>query len=155
MKVILLSSCVRAEDILCKCAIRIRPSALHVINSTNTYLSAFGDRSDVILVSTKDLLQPAQPTNTSSVLFFVHTGGDATPGMFWPCGATNVFDCRKPELWERNAFVIKDWNVIGYKIDYCLTSENSLEKLCSVNYSLSIMAGMLTLIYFWMVGLTY
>ena len=145
----------RAEDILCKCAIRIRPSALHVINSTNTYLSAFGDRSDVILVSTKDLLQPAQPTNTSSVLFFVHTGGDATPGMFWPCGATNVFDCRKPELWERNAFVIKDWNVIGYKIDYCLTSENSLEKLCSVNYSLSIMAGMLTLIYFWMVGLTY
>jgi hypothetical protein len=27
----LIQLCVRAEDILCKCAIRIRPSALHVI----------------------------------------------------------------------------------------------------------------------------
>ena len=39
VKVILLSSCVRAEDILCECAIRIRLSALRVIiNSTNTRL---------------------------------------------------------------------------------------------------------------------
>jgi len=36
-----LSSCVRVEDILCKCAIRIRPSDMHVtINFTNNNLVA-------------------------------------------------------------------------------------------------------------------
>ena len=42
VKVIVLSSCVRAEDILCKCAIHIRLSALHVIiNSTNNNLRTY------------------------------------------------------------------------------------------------------------------
>ena len=43
MKVILFSACVRAEDILhesAECANHIRPSALHVINSTNRALRA-------------------------------------------------------------------------------------------------------------------
>ena len=106
-----------------------------------TYLSLLGNRSDVLLVSTTDLLRHEQsslPSN-NSLLFAFSFGGLLGSGLYWECGSTNTFDCRKPNSWEKNYSIIENWNIIGYKIDYCLISEIPLSKLCSVQYSLPIM----------------
>jgi hypothetical protein len=106
-----------------------------------TYLKAFGDRSDVLLVTSNDLLDPQQSLASldTSLLFVDRSVGIQGPGKYWPCGSTNVFDCRKPQLWMVNASVIEDWNVLGYKIDYCLSTERSIADSCSVKYSQLIM----------------
>ncbi len=36
---------------------------------------------------------------------------------------------------------VENWNVGGYKIDYCLQAHRSTENLCKVEYSLVIMIG--------------
>jgi hypothetical protein len=77
---------------------------------------------------------------TSSVKALVVTPGFVTGAPIDAEDATtNTFDCRKPNSWKKNHSMIENWNIIGYKIDYCLISEIPLSKLCSVQYSLPIM----------------
>lgn len=110
------------------------------------HTSWFGNRSDVLLVSTQDLLesQISLPPTNESLLFMDFSPGFDGPGMYWPC-TTSKFDCRKPSSWNKDPTIIENWNVIGYKIDYCLGSELDSEKLCSVKCSLAIMASTLFL----------
>jgi hypothetical protein len=105
------------------------------------YLEAFNNRSDVLLVTTRDILQPEDPITSlgTSLLFAGKSTGTQGPGTYWPCGSTNTFDCRKPDLWVKNSSIIRDWNVAGYKVDYCLSSVRSTDDACSVNYSQLIM----------------
>jgi hypothetical protein len=110
------------------------------------HTSWFGNRSDVLLVSTQDLLktQTSLPPRNESLLFMDFSPGFAGPGMYWPC-MTSTFDCRKPSSWLQDPTIIENWNIIGYKIDYCLSSELDSEKLCSVQYSLTIMTSIMFL----------
>ena len=111
----------------------------------DTYLSAFSNRSDVLLVSTVDLLYPQQASipNNNSLLFIGNTTGLLGPGSYWQCGSTNTFDSRKPALWAKNSSIIQDWNIIGYKIDYCVMSETPVEDFCGLKFSPFIIIGML------------
>ncbi|KAH6663005.1 hypothetical protein B0J14DRAFT_684940 [Halenospora varia] len=108
------------------------------------HTSWFGNKSDVLLISTQDLLEsrlPPQPTN-NSFLFAKFSPGFAGPGMYWPC-FTSSFDCRKPYLWNRDPSIIKDWNIMRYKIDYCLGYELDSQQYCSVKYSMPIMISII------------
>lgn len=107
-----------------------------------TTTSPTSNRSDVLLVSTKDLLDPLNSLPINNSLLFVENATSLpTPGTFWECGTTNTFDCRKRDIWTKDPSIIKDWNVIGYKIDYCLVSERNVEDLCGLKYSKFILIG--------------
>ena len=100
-----------------------------------TYNNLLGNRSDLIMVSS------AKPEGNNSLLIY----GIAT-AVTWDVGYAlcipgNTFDCGRlaglPLAQQQQ--VIRDWNVGGYKIDYCLSSQQSTENLCSIEYSFSIL----------------
>ena len=104
-----------------------------------TYSSLFGNRSDMIMVSS------AKPENNNALLVY----GIASNGT-WDvghdlCDGRGKFDCARMINWPRarQEEAIRDWNVGGYKVDYCLSSQRSSENLCSVEYSFSILVSKL------------
>lgn len=113
------------------------------------YTDPVGNRSDVLLVSSSVY------GNSNSLLWWgqnVGAGVYVNPGG-WLCQASNTFSCKKLAIGHfagRNATVksaerlkaIEDWNVGGYKIDYCLEAQRSTEDKCGVEYSLFIVIGM-------------
>jgi hypothetical protein len=121
---------------------------LDTVQCLQTYVSGFGNRSDLLLVSTQDLLAsqtPPMPSKNNSLLFAGYSPGIGGPGYYWECGSTNTFDCRNPSPWIKDPSIIENWNVIGYKIDYCVISETDIQGACSVQYSLPIMISILSL----------
>lgn len=106
-----------------------------------TYMSSFGNRSDVILVATYDLLHPGNMTEQLDLplLLIGRNMGLSVAGAYWPCGTSNSFDCRPPNDREQDQSVIQNWNVFGYKIDYCLASQLDNSRSCRLGFSLSIM----------------
>ncbi|KAF2674899.1 hypothetical protein BT63DRAFT_449888 [Microthyrium microscopicum] len=105
----------------------------------DAYLTSSGNRSDVLLISTEDILAPNTTFSSNNTLLFAAESYLSTPGFYWECGSTNTFDCRTRSNLLKNPTLIENWNVIGYKIDYCLSSERSLDEACVVKYSLPIM----------------
>jgi hypothetical protein len=115
---------------------------LSAVDCLDTYLSAFSNASDAILISTTDLLEPERTLPTDNSLLYIDLkGGIQSPGCYWECGPTNTFDCRNPAAWGENTSIVQDWNVFGYKIDYCLVSERNLQSFCGLNFSVPIMIG--------------
>ena len=57
------------------------------------------------------------------------------------CSLGGQFDCGRLSALssDKQMETIRDWNIAGYKIDYCLSSQHSIKQLCSVGYSFSIM----------------
>jgi hypothetical protein len=106
------------------------------------YLSATGNRSDVLLISSQDLLTPNKSLLSNNSLLYAAYSYLSGPGFLWQCGSTNTFDCRKGKALLKNQTLIENWNVIGYKVDYCLASERSLADACMVKYSLPFMISM-------------
>jgi len=108
------------------------------------YLGSYStNSSDVIFISSQDLLSggASDPSRNNSLLFAIKdVGYIQLPNQYWICGASNTFDCRKFRSWK-DSTDIENWNIIGYKIDYCLVSQRDLEQKCGVNYSLPIMNG--------------
>jgi hypothetical protein len=106
-----------------------------------TYMSSFGNRSDVILVAKYDFLHPGNMTEQLDLplLLIGRNVGLGYPKTYWPCGTSNSFDCRTPNDWEQDQSVIQNWNVFGYKIDYCLASQLDNSNSCRLGFSLSIM----------------
>jgi len=79
VKDVLLFSCVRAKDILCKCANRIRPSALHVtINSTNRVFQTLIATFNIRLLNTETwkLKEFMGDSNLPPYAIVSHTWGD-------------------------------------------------------------------------------
>jgi len=106
------------------------------------YTSGLGNRSDLLLVTSEDgLSKQALPDTTTLMVFELSGGIPNTYWYKWQCGKFNTFDCRHPELWRLNRTIIKDWNVYGYKIDYCLAKEHYLTGLCSVQYFPELWSG--------------
>jgi hypothetical protein len=103
------------------------------------------DASDVILVSTYDTLNSsadvAEVDNSLLVL------GDQintwlwvdTKAALWECGVSNSFNCFRPEKWLHSPQLVEDWNVRGYKVDYCLAKERYLGNKCELRFELPIM----------------
>ncbi|KAH7082209.1 hypothetical protein FB567DRAFT_630623 [Paraphoma chrysanthemicola] len=132
----------------------------------NAYSTFEGNRSDVIFVSSYDYLWNSStaiphfalngsevlitedasklPNRINSSLLFALE----LPSMFsamgfwidygWLCGNTNSFECRRPSLWREDPSIIKDWNMLGWKVDECLVRDVPLTDKCSVNYSTGI-----------------
>ena len=105
-----------------------------------TYNNLLGNRSDMIMVSS------AKPENNNSLLVYGVTSSGTWDVGYNLCDGGSDFDCgRLADLpIARQEQAIKDWNIGGYKIDYCLSSQRSTEHLCTVEYSFSIFIGRLT-----------
>lgn len=110
------------------------------------YLTAFGSRQDILVVSTVDTLNTSKTLDATesgnSLLFFANFTGFPSNGRYWQCGSTNTMDCRKRDGFTTTE--LDSWNIIGYKIDYCLSSERSLENHCKLNYNTPFLISMLS-----------
>jgi hypothetical protein len=108
------------------------------------YYQSFGNRSDLLLVSTYDMVKEESTSTSSNPLFFAgYVGLIGQVSAFWGCeeGNTNIIHCRDPQLWTSNPALVDGWNVLGYQIDHCLSAEQSLRNYCGVRFSLPIMIG--------------
>ena len=101
------------------------------------YNTVFGNRSDLLLVS--------QGYSNSSVLVGGSMGIIQGGTQDYWCRNSNSFDCKKllaggyVKTGEEKA--IADWNIGGYKIDYCLASYRPLHDSCTLVFSYRIMIG--------------
>jgi hypothetical protein len=68
-------------------------------------------------------------------------GGSSLVGL----SLTLINKGRRTTDWHKDPTIIKDWNMLGWKIDHCLVHEVPLQDKCSVNYSLEIMIGTRTI----------
>jgi hypothetical protein len=101
------------------------------------YTSPFNNRSDLILVSSRDFLP--QDANQSDPLLYInhHDYDDVQNGDgVWMWSESNTFD--SPEIKTAN---LADWNVKGFGIDYCLASEWDNSKVCAVGFSPELLTG--------------
>lgn len=99
------------------------------------YNNLIGNRSDLIMVSS------APPEENNTLLVYGMAASGTWDTGYDLCKWSNTFDCGRlanlPVTEQSQA--VKDWNMGGYKIDYCLSSQRSTENLCSVEYSFSIL----------------
>jgi hypothetical protein len=104
-----------------------------------SYTNLFGDRSNVILVT-------STLSTTNNSLFAYGLSGSEDPwktGWYWGLG--NDFDSTKLDIANfpggaaERVEKTSNWSIAGQKIDYCLSSQVSTQDLCSVEYSQSIM----------------
>ena len=104
-----------------------------------TYNDLLGNHSDFIMVST------ATSKSKNSLLAYGMSVADTWDIGYNLCSQGEQFDCgRLASLpLDEQLKAIQDWNIGGYKIDYCLSSRRSTENLCSVEYSFSIMLSTL------------
>ncbi|KIW04336.1 uncharacterized protein PV09_04626 [Verruconis gallopava] len=117
------------------------PIRLDPVQCLSRYVTTTSNRSDVLMVSSYDIVTGSDTRRFSnnSLLFAYNPYGFDGPGNYWECGISNSFDCRKPKEWKANPSIAKDWNIFGYRIDYCLTKEIDLNNLCSIQFLLPIM----------------
>lgn len=112
------------------------------------YQELLGNKSNVLLISS------AGDDSNSSLLWFGSDNFAANNDYIgsWMCANTNSFCCHFLSLGhflgandfekgQNRLLAIKDWNVAGYKIDYCLATQVSLDNKCSLEYSEVIMIG--------------
>lgn len=102
------------------------------------YNDLLGNRSDFIMVST------TAPKTDNSLLAYGMSTSQTWDVGYALCSDGGQFDCGRLAAFSLNEQMkaIQDWNIGGYKIDYCLSSQKSLENSCSVEYSFSIMLSM-------------
>lgn len=117
---------------------------LEKLQCLEQYLSAFGKRSDLLMVAS------AGYTNNNSVLVAGSIGYAVEFLGSWMCRSSNTFSCVKLSSGrydDRDKIaVVANWNMLGYEIDYCLASYKSLDDSCSLVYSYKIMIGKSTLL---------
>ena len=104
------------------------------------YNNLLGNRSDFIMVSTE------APETDNSLLAYGMSASQTWDVGYALCSDGGQFDCGRLAALPLNEQmkIIRDWNIGGHKIDYCLSSQRSLENSCSVEYSFWIMLGMPT-----------
>ena len=108
------------------------------------YYSPFGNQFNLLLILSYDLLSlRTMSAGSDSLLFAGWVGVNEQVSGFWGCelGASNAISCRDPQLWTVHPNLLTDSNVLGYRTDYCLLAEQSLNDLCAVRSSLPIMIG--------------
>lgn len=116
-----------------------RYTGIDALNCILTYDDLLGNRSDFIMVSTT-----ASDSDNSLLAYGMSTSQIWDIG-YALCSGGEQFDCgRLADLpLNEQMKAIQDWNIGGYKIDFCLSSQRSTENLCSVEYSFLIMLSTL------------
>ena len=117
-----------------------RYTRIDALNCILIYNDLLGIRSDFIMVSTE------APETDNSLLAYGMSASQTWDVGYALCSGGGQFDCGRLAALPLNEQMktIRDWNIGGHKIDYCLSSQRSLEKSCSVEYSFWIMLGMPT-----------
>ena len=117
--------------------------SLEPLARLQTYANVFGNRSNVIMVASN-----ASFTNNPGNSLFAY---GSQPRNQWLLGhrltgksnnfSANTLDVSHfPGGAVQRAQTVANWNMGGFKIEYCLESQTSLaQDLCSVEYSFSIM----------------
>ena len=112
-----------------------------------TYANVFGNRSNVIMMASN-----ATAANNSGNSLLAY---GSQPRNRWLVGKSltersNTFNADRLNIAHfhggaaQRAQTVAEWNVGGFKIDYCLGSQTSVaEGQCSVNYPFSVMISML------------
>lgn len=124
------------------------------------YRQLLGDHSDLLMVTTGRRVNettanvphiPAENVPSAEVLLrnsVVAYGedGKATWETGWNfCGDTNGVPCIQPNTkLDGTGYDVSNWGVGGFLVDYCLSRQNSLDMLCSVEYSLPLLTGTYT-----------
>ena len=115
------------------------------------YSSAFGDRSDLLLVvSTSNI----NNTGNSSLLAYGYANIVHTTPHTWLCKHSNTFSCKKFAAHgykdiSSEVAALQHWNIYGYEIEYCMASYRETDSRCSVMFSFRIMIGKIN---FWFPG---
>ena len=92
------------------------------------------------------MVSSAKPENNNALLVYGVASSGTWDVGYNLCEGGKDFDCgRLADLpLARQQQATKNWNIGGYPIEYCLSSQRSNENLCSVEYSISILLGKLT-----------
>ena len=120
---------------------------LSTLDCLTRYLTYTRDASNLLLVSSIDALDPStdlSKANSSLLVFGWYGSSWQSISAFshpWECGSSNSFSCVLPQTWEDKPKLVADWNIYGYKIDYCLSKTASLENRCSIQFELRLMIG--------------
>ena len=107
--------------------------------------SISGNQSNLVMVSAE-----TKKSNNSLLIAGVNNVRSIKHASPWMCETSNNFSCSALALTdfagksdnerEKNReLAVDNWNVAGYKIDYCLQAHRSTENLCNVEYSIVIM----------------
>lgn len=101
------------------------------------YNRLLGNHSDFIMVSTT-----ASESDNSLLAYGMSVSGTWDVG-YSLCSGGEQFDCGRLENLPSHEQVeaVRDWNIGGYKIDSCLSSQRSTKNLCSVEYSFQMMSS--------------
>ncbi|KAI4194980.1 MAG: hypothetical protein LQ350_007467 [Teloschistes chrysophthalmus] len=101
------------------------------------YNRLLGNHSDFIMVSTT-----ASESDNSLLAYGMSVSGTWDVG-YSLCSGGEQFDCGRLENLPSHEQVeaVRDWNIGGYKIDSCLSSQRSTKNLCSVEYSFQMMSN--------------
>ena len=110
-----------------------------------TYTSVFGNRSDMIMVASK----ATSMNNSGNALLAYGTQHRNQWLLGSPLiGNSNTFNADQLDVSyfsggvAQRAEALAQWNVGGFKIDYCLGSQTTnAQGECSVDYSFSVMLG--------------
>lgn len=120
------------------------------IDCFRQYSSAFGDRSDVLLV----VPTPNINNTRNSLLAYGNQNMIDTAPYEWLCKNSNTFSCKKIaangyEDTSSEVAALQHWNIYGYEIGYCMASYRETDSRCSVVFSFRIMIGKMN---FWLLG---
>lgn len=124
----------------------VRSMQVNAMNSTTyrridpldcilTYNDLLGNHSDFLMVSS------TMPRSDNSLLAYGMSSSQSWDIGYALCPQGEDIDCgRLSDLpLDEQLEAIRDWNIGGYKVDYCLSSQQSTDDLCSVEYSFPIM----------------
>lgn len=105
------------------------------------YRSSFGNHSDVILITTYDKLTSKQADGSPLIHIGYNEGPTLTGGNNWAWGSSNNFSRYDVPKTSSNDTKFKNWNVFGYRIDYCLSRQWDNSKACALGFSAPILTA--------------
>ncbi|KAF2675503.1 hypothetical protein BT63DRAFT_475106 [Microthyrium microscopicum] len=104
----------------------------------NTYSDPFSNSSNVIFQTSYDYLSGLETSvsNATNPLLFVKWLHIEMVFDFW-----NDYQwlCGDQSAWEKDPSIIKDWNILGWRVDRCFIREINLDNKCAVRFSPQIM----------------
>jgi hypothetical protein len=105
------------------------------------YGASFGNHSDVIMVVTYDELT-SEPVDDGPLLHIGYSVGPTrTSGSQWVWGSSNNFSRYDIYKYLSNETKIEDWNVFGYRVDYCLSRQWDNSQAYALGFSAPMLTG--------------
>lgn len=105
------------------------------------YSFSFGNHSDVIVVATYDALLSERISASPLLHVGYNEGPIPTGGNKWVWGSSNNFSRHDIYKGLSNDMTFKDWNVFGYRVDYCLSRQWDNSQMCALGFSAPMLTG--------------